>query len=70
MESSIEKRARHAAKRAGLVARKSRWRRGTCDNLGHFMLLNQNNWIVGGQRFDMTAEQVVKLCQTEESNEA
>jgi hypothetical protein len=31
--------ARRAARRAGLVARKSRWRAGTIDNYGGFMLI-------------------------------
>jgi hypothetical protein len=56
----IEQRARRAAKHVGLIARKSRWRAGTCDNHGGFMLVD-DNVIVGGLRFDMTAEDVLEF---------
>jgi hypothetical protein len=58
-----EDQARRAAKRVGLKARKSRWRAGSIDNLGEFMLIDpQRNWIVAGARFDFTPEDVVEFC--------
>jgi len=33
---AIDSRARRAAKRAGLIARKSRWRYNSLDNFGEF----------------------------------
>jgi hypothetical protein len=39
-EAALEQRARRAARRVGLCACKSRWRRGSVDNRGGFMLLN------------------------------
>jgi hypothetical protein len=37
---SQEDRARRAAKRVGLRARKSRWRAGSIDNFGEFMIVD------------------------------
>ncbi len=60
---ALDARARRAAKKAGLVARKSRWRVGTVDSLGGYMLLNPyTNGIVGGSRFDMSADAVIHFC--------
>jgi hypothetical protein len=39
MSTALENRARRAAKRVGLIARKSRWRAGTIDNHGGFTLI-------------------------------
>jgi hypothetical protein len=66
-KAGLEQRARRAANRVKLVATKSRWRAGTVDNLfGHFMLIDPyTNRIVAGQRFDMTAEEVIKRCKTQ-----
>jgi hypothetical protein len=55
--------ARRAARRIGLVAKKSRWRKGTIDNRAGFMLLNpMTNFVVAGERFDLTAKDVVEYC--------
>jgi hypothetical protein len=63
MDSTLEQRARRTAKRVGLMAKKSRWRTGTLDNFGHFMLIDPRaNLIVAGQRFNMTAEEVIDRC--------
>ena len=63
-EKAPDARARRAAKRVGLVARKSRWRLGSIDNFGKFMLVNPySNFCVAGQRFDMAAEDVIDFCQ-------
>ena len=62
----LEARARRAAKRVGLVARKSRWRQGSIDNFGEFMLVDPyRNFAVAGSRFDMSAEQVIEFCAEE-----
>jgi len=62
-EKSADTRARRAAKRAGLIARKSRWRVGSIDNHGDFMLVDPDgNYPVAGFRWDMTAEEVIEYC--------
>ena len=44
---SQEDRARRAAKRIGLKARRSRWRAGSIDNLGDFQIIDpQQNWVI------------------------
>lgn len=58
-----EHQARRAAKRAGLMARKSRWRKHSIDNMGEFMIVDPNgNYVVAGARFDFTADDVVAFC--------
>lgn len=58
--------ARRAAKRAGLRIVRSRWRRYSCDNYGGYQLINANrNWIVAGERFDLTPDDVIDWCTTE-----
>lgn len=48
-DSAKDARARRAAKRVGLFARRSRWRLGTVDNLGGLMLMDPfHNRIVEG----------------------
>jgi hypothetical protein len=62
---ALEQRARRAARRVGLMAKKSRWRI-TIDNHGGFMLVEpRGNYPVGGFRFDMTADDVVTYCDGE-----
>jgi hypothetical protein len=61
--ATSDSKARRAARRVGLVARKSRWRRGSIDNRGEYMLINpMTNFVVAGSRFDLTAEDVVQFC--------
>jgi hypothetical protein len=43
---------------------RARWRAHTIDNLGGFQLLNERNCIVGGARFDLTAENVIEYCRS------
>jgi hypothetical protein len=51
-----DSRARRAACRAGLVARKSRWRAGSIDNYGEYSLIEPTtNIVVAGVRFDIPA---------------
>lgn len=58
-----EAQARRAAKRAGLRARKSRWRKDSIDNYGGFQLVDPYlNIAVQGIRFDMTADEVIEYC--------
>jgi hypothetical protein len=55
--------ARRAATRIGLRARKSRLRRDTIDNYGHYMLIDPwRNFVIAGFRFDLTADDVVDWC--------
>lgn len=61
-EKALEQRARRAAKRIGLVAKKSRKGIGSVDNYGGFMLVDSDNWIVAGQRCDLSAEDVIEYC--------
>ena len=59
--------ARRVAKKAGLVARKSRWRKGSIDNFGDFMLIEPfTNVAVLGSRFDATADEVIAYCSDSE----
>jgi len=47
----------------GLVAKKSRWRKGSIDNRGQFMLIDPlPNSVVAGLRFDLTAEDILEFC--------
>jgi hypothetical protein len=62
-DAAIESKARRAARRIGLQACKSRWRRDSVDNLGGFQLIDPNyNAIVAGERFDLSAEDVIEYC--------
>ena len=66
-EAAMDARARRAARAAGYVARKSRWRAGSIDNLGGFMLVDPyRNAIEAGVRFDMSAEEVIAYCRDTE----
>ena len=61
--AALEARARRAAKRVGLIARKSQWRAGTIDNLGGFRIVDPHlNAILYGEHFDLSAQEVIDLC--------
>jgi hypothetical protein len=61
-------RARRAARRAGLIARKSRWRANTIVNQGGFRVVYQSdNLIVAGERYDLIARDVIEFCAQESS---
>jgi hypothetical protein len=63
-EKALEQRARRAARRAGLVARKSRRRVDSFDNFGGFTLVDpRTNGVVDGFRFDLSAEYVIELLR-------
>jgi hypothetical protein len=60
-EQALDARARRAARKGGLIARKSRWRAGTIDNYGGFMLVDPSTGAaVDGTRFDLSAEYVIE----------
>jgi hypothetical protein len=64
LKKNLESKARRVAKRAGLDARKSRRRKESIDNLGGFMLVDpQTNSVVNGNRFDLTAGDVIEQCK-------
>jgi hypothetical protein len=59
--------ARRAARRAGFIARKSRWRKYSIDNHGDFMIVDpETNGAVAGSRYDLTADEVVEWCRASE----
>ena len=61
--SALDSRARRAAKRVGLNATKTRWRRETIDNKGGFQVVDPyRNRVIAGDRYDMTAENVIAYC--------
>lgn len=63
-EQTLDARARRAAQRAGLMAKKSRWRRNSIDNFGGFMLLDpRTNFVVAGSRFDLSAYEVAAFAK-------
>ena len=63
-QGALEARARRAARRIGLVAKKSTWRRDSIDNYGRFMLIDAyRNAVVAGERFDLSAEEVIEYCK-------
>jgi len=63
-EKAVDARARRAASRCGLRAMKSR-RAFSGDNYCGFMLVDDNNLIAAGERFDMSAEDVLDYCKVE-----
>jgi hypothetical protein len=66
-ENALEQRARRAARREGLIARKSRWRAGSIDNLGGFQIVDPlTNFPVFGWKFELSAEDVIAYCSDEE----
>ena len=70
-EKSLDARARRAARRIGLVARKSRWRLDTIDNRGGYMLIEPiPNIPVDGFKFDLSAEYVIEFCEADRDNAA
>jgi hypothetical protein len=63
IDRNLEARARRAAARVGLRVSKSRDRTEHVNNRGGFMLFNPlHNWVVMGERFDLSAEDVIEAC--------
>jgi hypothetical protein len=66
-ENALEQRARRAARREGLIARKSRWRASSIDNLGGYQIVDPiTNFPVSGSKFELSAEDVIAYCSDEE----
>lgn len=66
-EKALDARARRAAARIGLVARKSRWRAGTIDNYGEYMVVNPStNFPLAGFKYDMSADEVIEYCREQD----
>lgn len=62
LNKAMESRARRAAKTAGLHARKSRLG-SPIDNAGGFQLIDPDqNYIVAGEKFDLTSEEVIEVA--------
>jgi len=64
-ERTLENRARRVAKRLGLRVHRSQEWIGTPANQGQFQLLDRVNRIVAGEKFDLTAEEVIALCEAQ-----
>lgn len=63
---ALEQRARRKARSAGFVAIKSRNGVGSVDNLGGFRVTDAIlGTIEAGERFDLTAEEVIAYCAAE-----
>lgn len=63
---ALEQRARRQAKSVGLVAIKSRKGVDSIDNLGGFKILDATlGTIEAGERFGLTAEEVIAYCSAE-----
>jgi hypothetical protein len=61
MSDALENRERRVAWKIRYLAKKSRWRRGSVDNHGGFMIIDPyRNSIVAGDRFDMSAQDVIE----------
>jgi hypothetical protein len=55
--------ARRAAKKVGLRAVRSRWRRYSWDNFGGYQLLDAySNTVVDGVRFNLSPDEVIRRC--------
>ena len=59
----MDARARRTASSVGVIARKSRWRLGSSDNCGGFMLIDHRNRIVAGERFNLSPQAVIDYCR-------
>jgi hypothetical protein len=63
-DSALEARARRAAKKAGLIATKSRWLLNLVDNYGGLQIVDPYfNRVEAGLRYDMSAQEVIEYCK-------
>lgn len=60
--AALEARARRVARREGLRAIKSTWRKNSWDNQGGFMLVDDRNIVQDGARYELSAEEVIDFC--------
>jgi hypothetical protein len=68
VDPSRESRLRALARRRGLVVRKDRARSSNIDHYGGYMLVDEyTNFIVGGQRFDLTIDDLEDWLTSDES---
>lgn len=66
-QAELEARARRVAKNNGYLARKGSRRILSAHNLGGFMLIEEStNRLEAGERFDMSAEQVIEFFEKED----
>jgi len=62
-ELAMNARARRAARKVGLCAKKSHWRTSSVDNHGGFRVVDPYfNRVESGVRFDMSAQKVIDFC--------
>jgi hypothetical protein len=65
-KAALDSRAKATAKRHGLIARKSPRRTKSTTNQGGYALIDPAfNVIVRGRRFNLTAEDVIAICESE-----
>lgn len=60
---NLESRARRLARKLDWKAVKSRWRKDSIDNHGGFQLIDDRNTVVDGAKFDLSATEVIDICQ-------
>jgi hypothetical protein len=63
MQKFLDSRARRAAKRAGLFAMKARGLRSVDNHGGYALIDPYYNCVVRGSRFDLSAEEVIDICE-------
>lgn len=68
-DKARESRLRRRAKRLGLTLRKSRARRLTLDDRGLYRVVKEG-WIVAGEKFDLTLDDVEALLDRLEAQES
>ena len=62
-KQSLENKARYAANKAGLIAKKSR-RHDPLNNEGGFQLTDSHNILVAGSCFNLSSEAVIQYCRS------
>jgi len=50
---AMDSRLRRLARKNGYTLHRSRWRRGSVDNFGGYMIVDENNCVIAGSRFDL-----------------
>ena len=58
-ETTIRRRAR----KQGVTVYKDRARKRSCDHQGGYMLVSDLHWVVGGERYDMTLDDVDRFLR-------
>ncbi len=61
-DSVMDSRARRAAKRAGLIAQKSRQRQRIDNYGGYTLVYPYNRQVMYGVRYELSAEEVIDIC--------